>query len=154
MNEKKCAVCSKTKPASEFYKDNRMKSGLTSECKQCRRDRNKQWHEGNYKPNPRAKRYRKPDGHLTESDGYRRNAHLKRRYGISQDDYEKMYAEQGGCCSICKKHHKTLFVDHCHSSNIVRGLLCSRCNFGLGNFLDSIPNLENAIEYLKKVGQI
>lgn len=154
MDEKECAVCRKTKSAAEFYKDKRMKSGLSSECKQCRKDRSKQWHAENYEARPRAKKYRKPNGHLMESEGYHRNAYLRKRYGISQKDYDKMYSEQSGCCAICGKHRKTLFVDHCHTSSLVRGLLCSHCNFGLGHFLDSISNLENAIQYLKKVGQI
>ena len=40
-------------------------------------------------------------------------------------------------------------VDHCHTSNEVRGILCLKCNMALGNFKDSIENLQNAIKYLK-----
>jgi hypothetical protein len=44
-------------------------------------------------------------------------------------------------------------VDHDHETNKIRGLLCSRCNTGLGLFFDNISNLENAILYLKKANQ-
>ena len=59
--------------------------------------------------------------------------HLKRRYGLSLADYDKMYQQQIGGCAICTKRSlnstgKRLAVDHNHRTNQVRGLLCSRCN--------------------------
>ena len=41
-----------------------------------------------------------------------------------------------------------LSIDHCHNKNKPRGLLCARCNSGLGFFMDKINNIENAIKYL------
>lgn len=61
------------------------------------------------------------------------------RHGITQDDYEALISRQGGRCAICQLHPSTvgpLQIDHDHRSGQVRGLLCARCNRGIGLFLD------------------
>lgn len=64
-----------------------------------------------------------------------------------------MKDDQVGRCAICEeelsKDTKHIHVDHCHETNITRGLLCAHCNKGLGFFKDKIANLEKAISYLK-----
>lgn len=64
-----------------------------------------------------------------------------------------MKDDQVGRCNICEielpSNTKHIHVDHCHKTNITRGLLCASCNKGLGFFKDSIINLEKAISYLK-----
>jgi hypothetical protein len=76
-----------------------------------------------------------------------------RRYGISQEDYQRLYVEQGGCCAICQCHQDTLskrlFIDHCHDSGEVRGLLCMLCNNMLGLANDNPQTLIKAADYLK-----
>jgi hypothetical protein len=89
-----------------------------------------------------------------------KNAHLKRKYNITLEDYNKMLDEQNGVCSICKDSETKIFkktgkvtdlaVDHCHSTGKVRGLLCWNCNTSIGKMKDSVELLQNAIEYLKK----
>jgi hypothetical protein len=64
--------------------------------------------------------------------------------------YDKVYKKQHGKCAVCRKSFKSLHVDHCHSKNILRGLLCGNCNRGLGMFKDSPRILRNAIRYLRK----
>jgi hypothetical protein len=77
--------------------------------------------------------------------------HLKRRYGMSLADYDALLAHQGGVCAICgKKSKRRLVVDHCHSLRKVRGLLCDKCNIGLGMFDDDIDRLRAAIAYLER----
>lgn len=79
---------------------------------------------------------------------------IKRTYGINADDYYSMLESQNYKCAICKSednncsHRNKMFIDHCHNSGIVRGLLCSKCNMALGNFNDDIQTLKNAIAYL------
>jgi Recombination endonuclease VII len=71
------------------------------------------------------------------------------RYGLSAKDLQAMLGRQGGVCAICKqKPRGTLCIDHCHATNKVRGLLCDRCNIGLGCFRDSASRLQAAIEYI------
>lgn len=86
---------------------------------------------------------------------YTRERHLMRSYGLSLAGYNNMLAEQNGVCAICKKPEEEvgkLFVDHCHNSGDVRGLLCKNCNSGIGMFKDSTTLLSNAIEYLNNTG--
>lgn len=80
---------------------------------------------------------------------------VRSNYGVSQAEYEAMFAAQGGCCAICGAYvakttgrGKRLQVDHKHSTGEVRALLCNRCNAGLGMFLDDRARLRRAIEYL------
>lgn len=73
----------------------------------------------------------------------------KTRYGLTLENYEQMLAEQGGKCAICRVRTAT-DVDHCHNSKKVRGVLCSRCNLGIGNLRDNPAIVERALEYLRK----
>lgn len=81
-----------------------------------------------------------------------RNTYLKRKYGITEEQYNELLLEQAGKCAICLKKPRTraLAVDHDHKTNEIRGLLCSRCNHGLlGNAHDSIEMLKRALDYLE-----
>lgn len=86
---------------------------------------------------------------------------LKKMYGITLGDYEKLLDKQKGLCAICKQPERSVDkdggprrmpVDHCHQTGKIRGLLCTSCNRALGLFKDSPQNLKNAIEYLEKDG--
>jgi recombination endonuclease VII len=81
----------------------------------------------------------------------RRNTVI-RDYGLSWDEYQALLAAQGGVCKICNfpPTAKGLYVDHDHHTGAVRGLLCSRCNSGLGMFRDDASILMSAITYLAK----
>ena len=78
------------------------------------------------------------------------------RYGITPDSFKKMLKEQNNKCNICSVEFDELIfnqkinVDHCHTTNKVRGLLCSLCNRGLGQFKDNTERLTNAINYLQE----
>lgn len=75
---------------------------------------------------------------------------LKRRYGISLEEYRELERKQNGLCAICGTKPKRLFVDHNHKTGKVRGLLCGNCNFGIGYFYENINNLQKSITYLLK----
>lgn len=83
-----------------------------------------------------------------------REGNLKKCYGISSVDYERIFDEQGGCCKICgssssgSKVSRRLFVDHCHATNQVRGLLCHGCNTAIGLMKEDTLRLQKAINYL------
>jgi hypothetical protein len=63
--------------------------------------------------------------------------YLRVRYGISPEQYDLMLRYQGGACGICgERPTGRLCVDHDHVTGKVRGLLCHRCNLGLGNYRD------------------
>jgi hypothetical protein len=79
-----------------------------------------------------------------------------RKHGATLEHYEVMFAEQGGKCAICgsseskNKRSKRLYVDHCHATNRVRGLLCLPCNSAIGFMEDDVARLQKAIAYLER----
>lgn len=91
---------------------------------------------------------------------YEASRALKRKYGITLAEYEKMRDEQGGVCAICHQPEtafdaKTLItrglaVDHCHKTKRVRGLLCFRCNSVIGKVEESLELLDACRDYLIK----
>lgn len=80
--------------------------------------------------------------------------HLKHYYGLTLEDYNKMFREQNGCCYICGIHQselkKPLGVDHNHKTGRVRKLLCNKCNTVLGLVNENINILKFSIEYLNE----
>jgi hypothetical protein len=137
---KNCAKCREVLALSDFYPSAKNLGGLTPNCKKCicayRRER-----------------YANSDG-LSEM----RKHHLKRTYGLSAARYERMLTRQGGVCAICGHGEKcirngkaqSLAVDHDHETGKVRGLLCSKCNQGLGHIEDDISRVKSIIAYIEK----
>ena len=133
---KVCSKCNIEKEETEFHKRTNRPCGVRSQCKEC------------YSKYPKENKRR---------DGYSRDYNLL-SYGITYDDYLKMFESQKGCCKICErhlnevsnKHKKALCVDHCHDTNVVRGLLCDKCNRAIGLFNDSPDLLLKAKLYLEK----
>lgn len=80
-------------------------------------------------------------------------AFIKRTYGITYEEYTNLLEKQNYSCSICDSEVSNLkftklCVDHDHKTGKVRGLLCSKCNHGLGLFNDDTSLLNKAIKYL------
>lgn len=179
MPDKICSRCNLSKPEDDFpnLKSKgtkgqvyRFKGGVCKKCyhraryirtklnpelwkkwseKMRRRDKKKREMYPE-KVKARQKAYEK---RLKDQDLYK-DTWLKAKYGISQIDYDNMFKAQEGSCVICKKAQtefdKPFQVDHCHSTGRVRGLLCFRCNAGLGHFVDSVESLKSAISYLEQ----
>jgi Recombination endonuclease VII len=142
---KNCTVCRQSKPLTDFGNYTASKDGKHYRCKSCDKDAVKGYRRG-----PRKESYR-----LKIRDNQRRH-----KYGISPEEYKQMLDEQNSCCAICDEDlitdltreqytHKAV-VDHCHITEKVRGILCTRCNQALGLFRDSPEILKNAINYLIK----
>jgi len=80
-----------------------------------------------------------------------RNSNLVRAYGITIEQYDKMLSEQKGVCAICSgtcPSGRRLAVDHDHSTGVVRGLLCARCNAALGGPRERPELFQRALAYL------
>ncbi len=88
---------------------------------------------------------------------YYANQDLQRKYGVSLEWYHKKLSDQNGVCAICSKPETVKIkqkviampVDHDHATGKPRGLLCTKCNRGLGLFFDSPEILRSAIKYLE-----
>jgi len=130
---KTCYACKTEKPVTDFYKSN--VNFYQKECKDCNRTRKYKWHQTEL-------------GKLSSA-----NTKLKRRFGITLDQFNEMYKKQEGKCLICGVNESILghrlAVDHCHTTGKIRGLLCKSCNMGIGNLKENIDNLQNAIKYLE-----
>ena len=87
--------------------------------------------------------------HYTECNACR---NFKRRHNFVLTEDDRNFLESNRECQICNSTKK-LHIDHCHSTNIIRGYLCETCNRGLGYFHDDISKLTNAINYIKNVQQ-
>ncbi len=139
VDTKQCSKCKKTLPVTDFVRRKFSPSGnwgYTSHCKPCRNAKSKaDW-----------------------ADGKIRDKIYQRKFGINLQQYEQMLDEQGGKCAICGTDkpmghgakYGRLSVDHCHTTGIVRGLLCHQCNVTIGSAKDDITILANAIAYLEK----
>lgn len=86
--------------------------------------------------------------------------HLKKRFNISERDYDLILEKQNGVCAICKEDEKVidgqskklkpLSVDHCHETGKIRGLLCTACNTGIGLLKHEPYLLLNAAKYCEQ----
>lgn len=91
--------------------------------------------------------------HPSEWERSRRKSLLKKKYGLTLEDYDDILEEQGNVCAICgdppdDPRGFRAHIDHDHKTGRVRGILCTRCNHGLGNFKDSPEILRAAVKYL------
>jgi hypothetical protein len=83
---------------------------------------------------------------------------IENKYGLTREAYIELLASQNNSCKICnlpsnENMHSYLYVDHCHMTNKIRGLLCRACNSMLGMAKDNIEILTNAINYLKETDE-
>ena len=165
---KQCRICGEQKPLTDFHRAAAARDGHRSECKSCFRAL---W-KARYDADPERRRRaveRALAWQLRNADRYaellrRRNAspeykkalresHLKRKYGLTLDDYHVMLEAQRGGCAICaapEPDGQSLHVDHDHDTGAVRGLLCFTCNAGIGMFDHDIVLLSAAVQYLRR----
>lgn len=84
----------------------------------------------------------------------RRDAYLKRYYGITLAQYNLLLRRQLNRCYICRKEagrfRSSLAVDHCHATGTVRGLLCPWCNRGLRYYFDNPEYLRRAAKHVTR----
>lgn len=131
QNQKKCSMCHQVKFLSEFHRKSDATSTTQSFCKLCGR----QSHTRNRKLNP----------------GKEFQQHRRRVYGIAPEDFEQVVLNQNKKCAICKvPFTKTPHLDHDHSTGKIRGVLCGKCNVGLGLFKESPQILVDALLYLNR----
>lgn len=150
---KTCGNCKESKNSTDFNKDNQRYDGLQWSCRACQkaeRIANKEVHAARQKNYYQANkdRYIK---YASDNKDAIKNGNLKRKYGITIEQYESMLLAQDGKCKICQTSDPgkpSFSVDHCHSTGVVRGLLCHSCNSGLGHFKDNKEIIAKAIEYL------
>jgi hypothetical protein len=130
---KKCSTCKELKYFKDFSKNKGRPDGHHSQCRECR---------SKYKPSPEAKeRQRK---YLTQWNRFKTS-------GFTQEDFDNKLKEQDYKCAICGTSDSGVMAfhaDHDHKTGEKRGVLCHKCNTGLGLLKDNVEILCAAIEYL------
>lgn len=126
-----CHECGEIKAERDMSKSNRVL------CKKCVTERAKEWGRSNKSRWERQKR----------------KSHLKKKYDLSIEEYDKIIESQCGVCAICKgslydSRGYRPHVDHDHKTGKVRGVLCTSCNNSLGKFKDNKMHLLRAYRYL------
>ncbi len=146
-NRRKCGRCGKIKHFSQYHKNKAKKGGISGYCKTCRKERYQE--------------QEKSEGQEQRRQFYYETARWKellRLFGVTKEQYEAMEREQNGLCAICGRPEtfrsrntvRRLAVDHDHVTGAIRGLLCTVCNVGLGNFNDDPVLIKKALDYLTK----
>jgi hypothetical protein len=125
---KGCPECGETELIADFPRNRAQRSGVGTYCKPCH---NRIVYENK------------------ERHGGARNYHSRRRYGITAEHFDQMFAEQDGLCKICQEAPAS-HVDHDHATGRVRGLLCFNCNGALGQFRDRTDLIMRAVAYLRR----
>lgn len=132
---KYCGCCAKELPLDAFAKNSAKKDGLQERCRACR--------SSHYQ----AVKHKRPKPTKESSRKW-----LLASYGLTPDGFSQMLELQGDSCAICRTKtwgRPSPSIDHCHSTSVVRGLLCNDCNRGLGLFKDNPEALENAAKYIR-----
>jgi len=135
---KQCMKCKQYRAKVEFYtrSDN---NKLCNHCRKCHNIKNRAYYAKNRK--------------------YAAASERERNYGISEKQYEALLKSQHGLCKICQRPERVikgrdvaaLAVDHDHATGGIRGLLCDRCNRGIGLLGDDSKRLLQASNYLEGV---
>lgn len=134
---KTCISCKEAKPLTAFHKtvgrNGPSRMGLCGACRSAK-----------------LRAYRLEDP--SKERAIRLASKNKCLYGLTREQINAMYDAQGGVCKICGKpdttQKKRLHIDHCHTTGVVRGLLCQPCNLMLGQAKDNVETLARAIAYL------
>jgi len=137
-NEQSCVRCGQAKSLADYTPHATSRTGISKKCRSCIAV---------------AATKERP---VTRDARYRHDMALK-RLGITRQTYDQMHLRQNGVCAICQRPETrvirgklaTLCVDHDHATGKIRGLLCGRCNAGLGLLGDTIASIETALSYLK-----
>lgn len=129
-----------------------MKQNRSEYLKEYRKTPKGKAYMDEYNARPEVIAKKKAYGERPEVKAYVKEWKLKNRYGITTEEYNKLFDKQNGCCATCGKHQsefkKALVVDHNHNTGEVRGLLCSPCNHIIGLCYEDIIILNNIINYL------
>ena len=142
IDTKCCTKCAQNLPIDAFGADKKQLQGKNSWCKKCRSIAAGQWAAANPEKVAKTRRVDK----------------LRKKYGMTLCDYDRMLSEQNGKCKLCggtqRKDRKYFDIDHCHKTGRVRGLLCNGCNHALFLFDENLISAETAFLYLKTSPQL
>jgi len=145
---KTCNRCKQKKSKKDFFINSKRSDGLQTYCKPCHLEYGRERYA-----NPEAfqRRKMKSDIYKERRKKSSRKWYLKSNYGITEEKYLELLNYENGKCWICKNSYDYfLHVDHDHTTGKIRGLLCGKCNRGIGLFDDNKNIVRSAADYLEK----
>ena len=176
---KTCPKCGETKAAEDFGRNRTQADGLSFYCLSCNRQRNRRWYRDARRRQGREVRDHSwvPDGfrwcpscrEAVAHEDYVRSVrtasgfgsqckackrvadmdrYYARRYGLDRAGIDDLRARQSDMCALCGDLRPG-DIDHDHETNMVRALLCERCNLALGLFRDDPSLMRAAADYVE-----
>jgi hypothetical protein len=133
QDNKWCGPCQQAHPNADFSRDVSTRTGYSKTC--------------------RGHDSRSAKGRLAKNPVAARDAVLRRKYGLSADDWHDLLVAQRGACAICgttTAGGPGFHVDHCHTTGKIRGLLCGPCNTGIGQLKDDPDVIRAAAAYVER----
>ena len=173
-----CYNCKQEQAINQFYKNKNIASGHEYECRTCKNNYRKEWNKANpelvkqydkaryqnnkeknierakhwYEENKEKVKIRQKEQRELNPEKAKiqdRKNKLKTKYNTTPELVEELRIKQENRCAICANEFTgTPYIDHCHKTEIVRGLLCHSCNVSIGLLKENSETLSNAIKYL------
>lgn len=143
---RQCRLCKEWRHLTTFHKN-----GIHTryDCNKCaaKRRSKRYWKDPN-QTRAKARAAYKID------DSYSRRSYVKRRFGITLEEYNDWFKRSAYACEVCgikPKERRHLHLDHCHATGTIRGVLCHSCNHALGFVKDQPTTLVRLHAYLKRI---
>jgi len=154
---KTCSRCGLKKANVEFHISRSRPDGLNIYCKDCSTEFSKVRYADPQKRSIMLIRGRMWREKNPEADVRK---HLRRKYGMTLEQYNTLFDKQKGLCALCSKPESVkrnskserperLAVDHCHDTGRIRGLLCFKCNTAVGSIGDDEESAKRVVEYFE-----
>jgi Autographiviridae endonuclease VII len=155
----RCKKCRQEKDLKYKHSHREQHIAYTKKWREENKEHYLEWLRNDRKNNPEKHKKWKEISKIKQGKNWRFQENLN-KYDLTIETYNRMLLEQNNICAIChqpetrqsrtKGETARLCIDHCHKTNIIRGLLCHNCNTMIGKAFDNIEILESAINYLKK----
>lgn len=153
---KRCTKCKEAKQLTSFTRSNQSPDGRRYWCLSCQVAYNRSYvTRASVKERRKILRSERPQSQRWKPTPESvRASKLRIKYGITPEKFDRMLAAQGGRCAICgtdkpRGRHNRFVVDHCHKTGVIRGILCSPCNYRLGVMGDTADGVRAHIHWLE-----
>jgi hypothetical protein len=164
LPQKLCRKCGTEKPLSAFNKNQ-------GRCRECGKAMCREWYAANieserarararmriYGPKQRQANREWAAANPERARYHSRNKLFKKKYGLTVEQHEALFAAQGFVCAACgapkPNSKKGWSTDHCHATGAVRGIVCHHCNIGIGHAKDDMETLRKWIAYLERAAK-
>lgn len=155
ITTKICKACNVEKEIACFGVAKAYAGGHRHQCRPCRTEESRKW-ANSERGQKLLKDYREVNRETIREKRLKKyvDESVKRHFQITEEVFNQLLAQQGGGCGICGRlmsNHgrRRMVVDHCHTDGRVRGILCMKCNVGIGQLGDTDESIRRAFTYMQ-----